>query len=158
MNEDQLSALRAHVVALLQGRGAHLDVASVFREVANQDWSAKPGSAPHSLWQLLEHMRIALHDLLVFCTEKTYIALKWPDDYWPATAAPDSAEAARQALAALQADTEAMIALVENPKTDLFAAIPWGDGQTILREALLAADHTSYHAGQAMFLRRQLEG
>ncbi len=155
MQDEQLGALREQLVEALQGGGAHLDIASVFGKVRDADWGAKAGSAPHTLWQLLEHTRITLEDLYVFSTDEDYKAPQWPKDYWPASDA--SAEGARQSLAALEKAAGDMVALIEDPETDLFAPIPWGDGQTILREVLLAADHTSYHLGQAMFLRKQLE-
>lgn len=153
--QDQV--LRQQLVELVRGKSAHLDTESVFGDVPDEDWGRKPAGAPHTLWQLLEHTRIALHDLLAFSTDKDYIAPKWPDEYWPDGNAPESPKATRQSFQALQQSITAMVALVENPETDLFAPIPWGDGQTILREALLAADHTSYHLGQAIFLRKQLK-
>ena len=157
MQEEQLGALREQLVEALRGGGAHLEAAAVFGEVREQHWGAKIGGAPHTLWQLLQHMRFTLHDLFVFSTDSTYEAPKWPDDYWPAAAEPESAQAAKQSVAALESSLEAMAGLLEDEKTDLFAPIAWGDGQTILHEALLAATHTSYHLGQAMFLRKQLE-
>ena len=149
--------LRKQLAELVRGKGAHLDAEAVFGAVRDEHWGAKSPGAPHTLWQLLEHARISLRDLLVFSTDGNYSAPKWPDEYWPETKAPASADAARASLAALNNAIGAMAALVENPDTDLLARIPWGDGQTVLREALLAADHTSYHLGQAMFLRKQLE-
>ncbi len=157
MDEEQLSALRTHLAALVRGRGAHLDAEAVFGGVRDEHWGAKPDGAPHTLWQLLEHTRFTLDDLLVFSTDSHYAAPQWPEAYWPGGEAPSSPQAARDSLAALQSGIEAMVALLEDPATDLLARIAWGDGQTILREALLAADHTSYHLGQAMFLRKQLE-
>ncbi len=149
--------LRKQLAELVRGKGAHLDADAVFGGVRDEHWGAKPAGAPHTLWQLLEHTRLALHDLIVFSTDKNYAAPKWPEEYWPSRETPESSEGAKQSFAALQNAIEAMVALVENPKTDLFARIPWGDGQTVLHEALLAIDHTSYHLGQAMFLRKQLE-
>ncbi len=153
MNEQ----LRKQLVELLEGKSAHLDMDAVFDGVRDEHWGAKLPGAPHSLWQLVEHMRIALDDLIVFSTDPGYRAPKWPDAYWPEETAPPTPQAARQTLDALREANRTMIALVENPETDLFARIPWGDGQTILREALLAADHTSYHLGQAVLVRKQLE-
>ena len=150
-------ALRAHLVELLEGHSAHLDAQSVFAGVRPEHWGALLPGAPHTLWQLLEHTRFTLQDLLAFSTDPAYTAPKWPDSYWPEELAPLDAAAARRAVEVLQGETERMIALVEDPDTDLFAPIAWGEGQTILREALLAADHSSYHLGQAMFLRKQLE-
>ena len=155
VNQDQL--LRAQLVDAVEGGQAHLDVAGVFDEVKSEEWGAKVVGSPHTLWQLMEHLRFTLHDLVVFSTDETYAAPDWPKDYWPASDAPTSAGAAKESLAALKTAVEAMTALIEDPETDLFAEIPWGDGQTVLREALLAATHTSYHLGQAMFLRKQFE-
>ena len=157
MEQDQLTPLREQLVEAIQGGGAHLDAASVFGGVRAQHWGAKLHSAPHTLWQLLEHTRFTLQDLYVFSTRESYVAPEWPRAYWPGGAEPESAAAAQGAVAALDRAIEDMAALISNPETDLFAEIPWGDGQTILREALLAADHTSYHLGQAIFLRKQLE-
>ena len=155
--KDQNEALRAHLVELLEGHSAHLDAQSVFEGVRPEYWGARVPGAPHTLWQLLEHTRFTLQDLVAFSTDPAYTAPKWPDAYWPEDSAPLDASAAGRAVQVLLDETERMIALVEDPDTDLFAPIAWGEGQTILREALLAADHASYHLGQAMFLRRQLE-
>ena len=157
MNDEQLGALRAQLVQLLRGGSAHIDNKTVFHGVRDQHWGAQVSGAPHTLWQLLEHTRFTLHDLYVFSTDSKYVAPAWPRDYWVAEEAPGSPQAAKQAVAALESSLESLIALVESPATDLFAPIAWGDGQTVLREVLLAADHTSYHLGQAMFLRKQLE-
>jgi hypothetical protein len=154
-NDDQ--ALREQLVDAVKGGQAHLDVDAVFDEVKHEEWGAKVSHSPHTLWQLMEHLRFTLQDLVVFSTDKTYQAPEWPKDYWPQSGAPASAGAAKQSLSALKTAVEAMTALIEDPATDLFAEIPWGDGQTVLREALLAATHTSYHLGQAMLLRKQLE-
>ena len=154
---DHLAALRAQLGELLRGRSAHLDMASVFGGVADDHWGVKPEGSPHTLWQLLEHTRFTLQDLYLFSTDDGYKAPEWPKEYWPGGEAPESFEAVQAAYGALEDAQNAMLALVANPAVDLFAAIPWGDGQTILREALLAADHTSYHLGQAMILRKQLE-
>ncbi len=155
--KDQSESLRAYLVELLEGHSAHLDAQSVFGGVRPEHWGSAPPGTPHTLWQLLEHTRFTLQDLLAFSTDPAYTAPKWPDAYWPEESAPLDAASAKRAAQVLEDETERMIALVEDPATDLFAPIAWGEGQTILREALLAADHTSYHMGQAMFLRKQLE-
>ncbi len=157
MQDDQLTALREQLVEAIQGGGAHLDAAAVFGKVRDGDWRATIDGAPHTLWQLLEHTRFTLQDLHIFSIKEDYVAPEWPRAYWPAEAEPESAGAAKQAVAALEKALDDMAELVSNPVTDLFAEIPWGDGQTILHEALLAGTHTSYHLGQAMFLRKQLE-
>ncbi len=151
------AVLRKQLVELLHAKSAHLDTQAVFHDVDPVDWSRKPDGVAHTLWQQLEHIRFTWHDLLVFSTDPAYTAPAWPRDYWPGSEAPSSPDDPNKSLAAFAKLQEEMIALVENPATDLYAKIPWGDGQTILREVLLAADHTSYHAGQAMALRKQLE-
>ncbi len=149
--------LRLQLAEVIRGKGAHLNAEAIFNGVRDEHWGAQPEGAPHTLWQLLEHTRIALHDLVVFSNDPNYVAPKWPDEYWPASQAPESPEQARHSVAALKDAVAAMAALVGRAETDLFARIPWGDGQTVLHEALLAIDHTGYHLGQAMFLRKQLE-
>ncbi len=117
---------------------------------------AKLERLPYTAWQLLEHVRLAQWDILDFSHNPDYREKKFPDDYWPKTEAPPNEEAWRKSVAAFRHDLKEMQKLVENPKTDLFAKIPWGDGQTILREALLVADHNAYHLGQLVMLRRLL--
>ena len=156
MLDMQQTALREELVELMQGGSAHLELATAFDGIRDTDWGAKAG--PHTLWQLLEHMRFTLQDLLAFSTQPDYIAPKWPDDYWPGSASPDTAQAPKASLAALHKALAEMIALVEDETVDLFAPIAWGDGQTVLHECLLAGDHTGYHLGQAMLVRKTLEG
>ena len=156
MRDEDGTALRTQLVEAMRGGNAHLDAAAVFGKVRHQQWGARVEGAPHTLWQLLEHTRFTLHDLHLFSTDSNYKAPAWPKAYWPESDAPQTPEAAKQSVAALHSALAAMTNLIEDPKTDLFAPIPWGDGQTILREALLAATHNSYHLGQAMFLRKQL--
>jgi hypothetical protein len=111
---------------------------------------------PHSPWMLLEHLRIAQGDILEFCRNPKYKAPKWPEDYWPKTDAPPSDGSWGKSIKAFRKDLIAMQDLVANPKTDLYAPIPWGDGQTILREAFLVADHNAYHIAQLIDVRRLL--
>lgn len=155
MLDMQQTALREELVELLQGGSAHLELEGAFNGIRDGDWGAKAG--PHTLWQLLEHMRFTLQDLLAFSTQPEYTAPKWPDEYWPESSVPETAQAPKASLAALHKALGEMIALVEDETVDLFAPIPWGDGQTLLHEVLLAGDHTSYHLGQAMLLRKTLE-
>jgi hypothetical protein len=153
----QDAALRDHLVQLLRGAGAHVDVLSALEGFPPQLYGAKPEHAPHSAWELLEHTRIALHDLLDFSTNDRYVEKKWPGDYWPASAAPSSNDAWESSLRALEEDLVAFEKLIKNPDSNLYAQIPWGTkDQTLLREVLLAADHTSYHTGELVFLRRIL--
>jgi hypothetical protein len=105
---------------------------------------------------LLEHMRITQWDILEFSRNPKYVSREWPQSYWPRTEAPPNAAVWNKSIADFRKDLKAMQSLVANPKTNLFARIPWGDGQTILREALLMADHNAYHLAQLVDVRRLL--
>jgi hypothetical protein len=101
-------------------------------------------------------MRLAQWDILEFSQNSKYASKKWPEEYWPATEAPANEKTWKASMAAFKKDLQAMEQLVANPKVDLYARIPWGDGQTILREALLVADHNAYHLGQLVMLRKSI--
>ena len=116
----------------------------------------KPFGLPHSPWMLLEHMRIAQWDILEFSRNRKHVSLDWPQDYWPKREAPATLGAWSTSIRKFRKDLKSMQDLVANPKTDLYARIPWGDGQTILREALLLADHNAYHVAQLVDIRRLL--
>ena len=154
MKEDR--ALREHVLYLLRGGGAHAGFDDVIAGIAAKLRGVKPKALPYTVWSLLEHMRLAQWDILDFSRNPKYAERKFPDDYWPASDAPPSDAAWKKSVAAFRADLRAMKKLVQDPKTDLFARIPWGSGQTILCEALLIADHNAYHLGQLVILRRLL--
>jgi hypothetical protein len=115
-----------------------------------------PQGLPYSPWQLLEHLRITQHDILDFCRNPGYVELDWPDDYWPKSAAPPPDPAWDESVRRFIEDRAAMQALAADRSVDLLATIPHGSGQTYLREILLAADHTSYHVGQLIVVRRLL--
>jgi uncharacterized damage-inducible protein DinB len=150
------AALRAQLAAFLDWREAHADFDAAVADVPAGRRGAVPPGVPHSLWQLLEHLRIAQHDILDFCINAQYREMKWPDDYWPADAAPPSAAAWDASVSAYRTDREAMQALARDPAIDPFGTIPHGSGQTYIREILLVADHASYHIGQMVFVRRLL--
>ncbi len=148
--------LRAHLVKLLDSKEAHATFDAAVEGVPFRMLGAMPRRWEHSIWQLVEHIRIAQADILDFSVNPRYEErLKWPDDYWPKARAPKSSAAWKLALADYRRDLEAMKRLAgETP--DLTASIPQGTGQTYLREVLLAADHAAYHVGQIVALRRQL--
>jgi hypothetical protein len=154
MDRDHM--LRDHVLYLLRGGGAHLSFDKAIAGLPAKLRGAKPAGLPYSPWRLLEHMRICQWDILDFCRNPHYKTLKFPDDYWPKEDAPPSATAWNASIKSFQNDLKEMEKLVDDPKTDLFARIPHGDGQTILREALLVADHNAYHLGQLIVVRRML--
>jgi hypothetical protein len=154
--KDPDDALRHHLVELLKGGHAHATFDDVIKDLPPNLQGAKPANFPHSPWMLLEHLRIAQWDILEFSRNKNHESPKWPEGYWPESAAPPSDAAWKKSVGQFKADLKAMQDLVANPKTDVFAKIPWGDGQTILREALLVADHNSHHLGQLIDVRRLL--
>ena len=149
-------ALRQHLLDLLRGRNAHADFDTVVADFPSRMRGVKPPGAPHTAWQLLEHMRIAQSDILEFSRDAKHKSPAWPEGYWPKTEAPPSAASWNNSLRSFRADLKAMAKLLADKKTDLFAQIPHGTGQTILREVLLVADHNSYHLGQLVLLRRLL--
>lgn len=149
--------LREHLVDLLSGRGAHLDWKAAFSGIPSKLRGVRPAKAPHSVWEFLEHMRIAQWDILEFSRDAKHVSPDWPAGYWPGTPGPPNAQAWAKSLKLFARDLTAMNKLVANPKTKLFAKIPHGTGQTILREALLVADHNGYHLGQVILIRRLLD-
>ena len=153
---NDVAALRDHVVKLLKGGQAHVDFAGAIADFPADKRSVRAENLPHTAWQLLEHLRIAQWDILEFSRDAKHVSPDFPEGYWPKTAeAPDEA-AWDASVASFQRDLQETIKLVTNPKTDLLAKIPHGKGQTILREALLAADHNAYHLAQLVDLRRAL--
>lgn len=156
MTKDHDRHLRQNLAYLISGGGAHAKFDDVTKNIPPDLRGAKPENFPHTPWMILEHMRIAQWDILEFCRNKKHVSPKWPEGYWPKTAAPPNANVWNKSVQQFQADLQAMIDLVENPKIDLFAKIAWGDGQTILREALLVADHNAYHLAQIVDVRRLL--
>jgi hypothetical protein len=149
-------ALREHLVNLLSGRGAHVDWKASFSGVPPKLRGVRPSGLPYSVWELLEHMRITQSDILEFSRDAKHVSPDWPAGYWPASQVPPNAKAWGKSLQAFAQDLGAMKKLVASPKTDLFLKIPHGTGQTILREALLVADHNAYHLGQVLTVRRIL--
>ena len=155
---DQMQALREQVVKNLRGGQAYDAFEEVTGEFAPDQRGVVPVGAGHSAWQILEHMRITQRDILDFSDNEngTYRELKWPEDYWPKEAKPSDAGAWERSIAAYQADERRLEELVMNPRSDLFLPFPWGEGQTLLREALMVADHAGYHLGQMVILQRLL--
>ncbi|MCU1274372.1 MAG: hypothetical protein JWO48_1803 [Bryobacterales bacterium] len=150
-------SVRKHVLSLLRGGDAHVDFEAAIERFPVSLRGVKPAGVPHTAWQLLEHMRIAQWDILEFSRNSKHVSPEFPDGYWSPADTPPSPRAWNQSVRAFRTDLQAMMALVSNPKNDLFARIPHGDGQTILREALVVADHNAYHLGQLVFLRKMLE-
>ncbi len=150
------TALREQLNNLLSWHDAHADWESALKDFPVKHYATKPPSAPHSAWELLEHVRIAQADILEFCRNAKHVSPEWPAEYWPKSAGPLNPVSWEKSLKSFEDDLKALRALVTNPKIDLMAPIPHGTGQTILREVLLVADHSSYHLGQFVQLRRML--
>jgi hypothetical protein len=153
-NPDQ--SLRDHLCYLLSGEGAHAKFEDVIAGIPEGLRGDKMKNFPHTAWMLLEHLRIAQWDILEFSRNAKHKSPDFPSGYWPKQEAPTSATAWDKSVREFRNDLKAMQDLVANPKSDLYAPFPWGDGQTLLREALLVADHNSYHLGQLVTLRRVL--
>lgn len=149
------AALREQLAKALDWGEAHTDFAKTISGIPPELRGVVPPGLPHSAWQLLEHLRIALHDILDFTVNPDYEEMKWPDDYWPSPA-PPTPTAWDESVAAYGRDIATLRALVLDAKTDLLARIPHGTGQTYLREVLLVIDHAGYHLGQLILVRRLL--
>lgn len=153
-NHDKV--LREHLVYLLKGGGAHVHFTDAVDGFPEAKRGAFIADLPHTGWQLLEHARIAQWDILEFSRNAQHVSPGFPEGYWPKTPVPPDGAAWGKSVETFQRDLQQMIDLVKNPKTDLYAKIPHGEGQTILREALVLADHNAYHLGQLVDLRRAL--
>jgi|SRR5579859_545558 len=152
-----MKPLQEHLINLLSFQGAHLGFDEAVRGLARALRGKKLKNAPHTAWQLVEHLRIAQWDILEFCRNPNHVSPKWPEGYWPSSNAPPSDAAWKKSISAFRQDLSEMRELVENAdEKKLHARIPHGNGQTLLREALLLADHNSYHLGQLVLLRKML--
>jgi len=150
------TSLRKHVLNVLDGGHAHVNFEAAVKNMSVDLRGKRPKGAEHSPWEILEHMRIAQWDILEFSRDSQHVSPPWPAGYWPKTKTPSNAKAWSQSVRAFLADLEAMRKLVAEESTDLFAPIAHGDGQTILREALLVAAHNSYHISEMVLVRRLL--
>ncbi len=150
--------LIAQLLSLLQGGNAHATLEAAVENFPDDQRGTAPRGLPYSAWQLIEHLRITQRDILDFCAPPPggYKHLAWPADYWPKAPTPPAPAAWNKTLAAIAADAQAFEALLTKPKADLYAPFAWGEGQNLLREALLLADHNSYHTGELIVLRRLL--
>lgn len=155
-SQAENKVLRDELIRLLSGEGAHADFEEAVRDFPSELRGAKPAGAPHSAWELLEHLRIAQWDMLEFSRNPKHDSPEWPSGYWPAQVAPPDEAAWERSVSQFRSDREAMKKLVSDPTSDLLNRFAYGDGQTLLREALQMADHNAYHVGELVFLRRLL--
>jgi len=156
MSGKQIDNLRTQLRSALKGDQSHLDFASALKDFPAGLRGSKPAGAPHSAWQLLEHLRIAQHDILDFSRNPKYKSLKWPEDYWPNEEIPPNAHAWDASVEAFTKDARAFARLIQDEDHDLFEPFAHGDGQNLLREALVLAAHNAYHLGQLVFLKKLL--
>ena len=152
-NED---SLRQQLARFTDFGEAHVTSDAVLAELDFPLQGQRPQGLPHSPWELLEHIRITQHDILDFCVNPKYEEMQWPQDYWPKSAAPPAADSWKKSVAAFRSDRDALRELAADSNIDLYAKIPHGDGQTYLRELILAQDHLAYHAGQLVLVRQAL--
>src|SRR6185437_7993980 len=148
--------LSQHLVELITGSNAHASFNDSVKDLPAELCGKTPKSAGHSPWQLLEHLRIAQWDILEFSRNAQHESPKWPEGYWPASAVPPDEKAWDKSVRAFRRDQKSMCDLIADPATNLYSKIPHGTGQTILREALLVADHNAYHVGQLILVRKLL--
>ena len=148
--------LRRHLVELLEGGSAHITFADAVRDFPVERAGVRPEGSPHSAWELLEHLRIAQADIVRFSLGKDYVEPKWPEDYWPSSPAPKDDAEWGDSVEAVKQDLARFLAMLSNESRSLLEPFAWGEGQTLLREALLIADHNAYHLGQLMLVRRML--
>ena len=152
---DHDKALREHLIELLDARSAHIDVASALDGFPLDRINERIPGSPHTAWELLEHIRIAQHDIIDFSVNPDYKEMAWPADYWPKAEATE--EDWNRSVRQILDDLQKIRGLVADSASDLFKKFEHGEGQTLLREAILVADHNAYHIGQLMLLRRIFE-
>ncbi len=155
-NPDADASLRKRLVELLESGEAHVGISDALADFPAEKGGAYANGLEHTGWQLLEHIRLAQWDILEFSRDPKHVSPDFPDGYWPKTSGPRDDAEWTKSVQSVASDLRSMISLVMNPRTDLHAAFPWGDGQTLLRQALLLADHNAYHVGQMVDLRRAL--
>ena len=150
------TALREQLIQLLEGGNAHATFDSAVKGFPVDRAGVRPKGLPHSAWELLEHVRIAQHDILRFSISADHVSPAWPEGYWPTAPGPEKESDWARSVKSIKKDLSEFQNLVRDPKQDLYRKFPWGDGQTLLREALLIADHNAYHIGQLVLVRRLL--
>jgi len=153
---DRDASLREHLLDLLTARQAHCTFEDAVAQMPSARRGERPEALPYSVWELVEHLRRAQHDILVYCRDPGYEMPDWPDDFWPDASAPPSDEAWAESLRQVEDDRAAVCDFVRDETLDLYDTVPSSDEHTYLREVMLVADHTAYHVGQIVTMRRQL--
>jgi len=156
MHADQRKKLINELTDLIKGGNAHVTPEEALAGIPANLRAVIPDNLPYSIWQLLEHIRIAQKDIVDFSISKDYKTLIWPDEYWPEHTDHVSDEQWDDSLKEIQDDQQRFFQLLQNEENDLFSPLPWGSGQNIVREAMLIADHNSYHTAEIVVARRLL--
>jgi hypothetical protein len=154
---DTAAAVREQLIALLTGSNAHQSFEDAIKELPSELRGVKPDKLPYSIWQLVDHIRIAQWDILEFSRDAGHQSPPWPSGYWSEEVAPANEAAWQQALEQIRQDRDAFVGLLHDPERNLYAPFKHGNGQNLLREALLVADHTAYHVGEIIIIRRLLD-
>lgn len=154
--KDQ-SRIRELLLEQFSGKNAHVDFDSAVDNLSLKDIGIKPQGFPHSIWELVEHIRIAQHDIVAFSQDPDYSSPSWPDGYWPESPKPMDEQAWNDTLAAIKRDHRTMVGIIKDETNNLLEPIPHGDGQTLFREAMLIVDHNAYHIGQIVLIRRAMD-
>ncbi len=151
---DHDRRMRDQLVALLRGGGAHMGFTEAVADFPEAMINARPPNVAYTFWHLIEHLRLTQADILEYVTSPAYRERAWPRDYWPAADARATVREWDESVAAFQRDLDAIVAIVSDPRTDLFGTVPSSREHTVLREALLVADHNAYHIGELGVLRQ----
>ncbi len=148
--------VRKHLVSLLNAKNAHVPFLIAAKDIQYEQLEKTEHNIPYSLWQQIEHTRLAQKDIIDYTLNENYQPMEWPEDYWPKEPKPASEQIYQQSLISFEADINRMIDYINNPKNDLYESFPYDDGHNLLREALLLADHNAYHTGQIIVIRKIL--
>ena len=154
MKMNHNDSLRKQLIKLLDWQEAHVNFDAAVEGIPPALQGVRPKGLPYSPWELLEHMRLTQSDILNFCRNPDYKAPKWPAEYWPKTTSAPTPNDWQESITAFRADRQSLQSLIADPTLDLYAEIPHGEGQTYLREVLLVADHSAYHVGELVAVRR----
>ena len=152
--DNQHKIIVDELTKLLLGGNAHVSFTDAVKGLSPENRSKKPENMPYSIWQLVEHIRIAQWDMMLFCKDVNHKSPKWPEEYWPKESAPADDSAWNASLEQIDSDLDEFISLMEH--SDIYQPLQHGTGQNIIREALQIADHTSYHTGEILAIRRLL--
>ncbi len=155
--EDNNALLRKHLVEILNEGSAHVSFENAIAHMPFKLAGVRPENIPYSVWELCEHIRIAQWDMVEFCKNPKHKSPKWPDKYWPLTKGPISQDQFDKCIDQIKTDLQRMVLMIEDFNNDLFTPFPHGTGQNLLKEALQLADHTSYHTGEIIIIRRLLK-